>query len=122
MKSSPSTAVATLFRWSFALGILIAPGAACAATWQATVGAQSSDEGIQALAFLPNGLWVHVGDSITWTFPVPEIHTVTFLKQDTNPEQIRPARPGVAPKGAVLIRRECQTRRPVAPPSMAPLV
>jgi len=94
MKSSPSTAVETLFRWSFALGILIAPGAACAATWQATVGAQSSDEGIQALAFLPNGLWVHVGDSITWTFPVPEIHTVTFLKQDTNPEQVRPARPG----------------------------
>jgi plastocyanin len=94
MKSSPSTAVETLFRWSFALGILIAPGTACAATWQATVGAQSSDEGIQALAFLPNGLWVHVGDSITWTFPVPEIHTVTFLKQDTNPEQVRPARPG----------------------------
>jgi plastocyanin len=95
MKSSRSTALATLFFWIFALAISIAPGAVCAAIWQATAGAQSTDEGIQALAFLPNGLWVHVGDSITWTFPTPEIHTVTFLKQDTNPEQIRPARPGV---------------------------
>src|SRR5580704_10770864 len=95
MKSSRSTALATLFLWIFALAISIAPGAVCAAIWQATAGAQSTDEGIQALAFLPNGLWVHVGDSITWTFPTPEIHTVTFLKQDTNPEQIRPARPGV---------------------------
>jgi plastocyanin len=99
MKFSSSTAVATLYRWSFALAILIAPGAVSAATWQATVGAQSTDEGIQALAFLPNGLRIHAGDSITWAFPAPEIHTVTFLKQDTNPEQIRPARPGVGPQG-----------------------
>jgi plastocyanin len=99
MKSSRSTALATLFFWIFALAISIAPGAVCAAIWQATAGAQSTDEGIQALAFLPNGLWVHVGDSITWTFPTPEIHTVTFLKQDTNPEQIRPARPGGPRRG-----------------------
>ena len=95
MKSSRSTALATLFLWIIALAILTAPGAVCAATWRATVGAQSTDEGIQALAFLPNGLWIHARDSITWTFPAPEIHTVTFLKQDTNPEQIRPNRPGV---------------------------
>jgi len=95
MKSSRSTALATLFLWIIALAILTAPGAVCAATWRATVGAQSTDEGIQALAFLPNGLWIHALDSITWTFPAPEIHTVTFLKQDTNPEQIRPNRPGV---------------------------
>jgi plastocyanin len=47
---------------------------------------------------LPNGLWIHAGDSIKWTFPTGEIHTVTFLKQDTNPEQLRPNRPG-APGG-----------------------
>jgi len=78
-----------------ALAIFIAPRAVCAATWKATVGAQSTDEGIQALAFLPNELWIHAGDSITWTFPTPEIHTVTFLKQDTTPEQVRPPRPGI---------------------------
>src|ERR1700758_5416777 len=92
MKSSRSTAVVMLFRWSFALAVLIAPGAVCAATtWQATAGVQTTDEGIQALAFLTNELWIHVGDSITWTFPAPEIHTVTFLK----PGQVRPPRPGV---------------------------
>src|SRR5215467_9249953 len=99
MKSSRSTAVVMLFRWSFALAVLIAPGAVCAATWRATAGTESTDEGIQALAFLPNGLWVHVGDSITWTFPTPEIHTVTFLQQDTTPQQVRPPRPGVSGGG-----------------------
>src|ERR1700738_1536476 len=109
MKSSRSTALATLFLWIIPLAILPPQGAVCAATWRATVGAQSTDEGIQALAFLPNGLWIHARDSLTWTFPAPEIHTVTFLKQDTNPEQIRPNRPGV-PGGAV---QGCQTRRPI---------
>lgn len=94
MKVSRSITLVTLYCWSFALAIMIAPRSICAATWQATAGGERTDEGIQALAFLPNGLWVHVGDSITWTFPSPEIHTVTFLKQDTTPEQVRPARPG----------------------------
>ena len=82
--------------WIFALSILITPRVACAATWQATVGSQSADKGIQALAFLPNELWIHAGDSIKWTFPTHEIHTVTFLQQSflTNPQQVRPARPG----------------------------
>ena len=94
MKSSRSIARAALFPWIFAFAVLIAPEPVCAAIWQATAGAQTTHEGIQALAFLPNGLWIHERDSITWTFPTPEIHTVTFLKQDTNPEETRPARPG----------------------------
>jgi plastocyanin len=35
--------------------------------------------GHQALAFLPNEIWIHAGDSVTWTFNSNEIHTVTFL-------------------------------------------
>ena len=50
------------------------------------VGAQTDDKGIQALAFLPNEIWIHPGDSITWTFDVDESHTVTFLTE----AQIRP--------------------------------
>jgi len=50
------------------------------------VGAQSRDLGSQALAFLPNELWIHAGDSIRWTHSSTEIHTVTFL----TPGQIRP--------------------------------
>ena len=34
-------------------------------TWQATLGAQSKDMGTQAIAFLPNELWIHVGDSVS---------------------------------------------------------
>jgi len=56
-------------------------------TWFATVGAQSTDQGQQALAFLPNEIWIHAGDSIKWTFDTDgEIHTVTFLTEG----QVRP--------------------------------
>ena len=41
-----------------------------AAQWNATVGAESSDLGRQGLAFLPNEIWIHAGDSITWTMAV----------------------------------------------------
>src|SRR2546430_17245536 len=53
-----------------------------AAQWNATVGAQSNDKGFQAMAFLPNEIWIHAGDRITWTFDADEIHTLTFLIAD----------------------------------------
>src|SRR2546430_6308561 len=76
---------------------LIAPRAVrvAAAQVKVTAGAQSNDMGKQALAFLPSELWVHVNDSVTWTFPTAEIHTVTFLKQNASPQQVRLARPGM---------------------------
>jgi len=58
-----------------------------AQSWQATAGAQSPNKGWQALAFLPNEIWIHAGDSITWTFPTDEPHSVTFLM----PAQVRPS-------------------------------
>ncbi len=60
--------------------------------WHATVGAQNKDLGHQALAFLPNELWIHEGDTITWNFEADEIHTVTFLKTDPT-AQSRPPFP-----------------------------
>ena len=66
---------------------------------RAVAGAQG-DSGKQALAFLPNEVWIHSGDSITWTFPTDERHTVTFLM----PGQIRPrfqnGCPGSTPDGS----------------------
>src|SRR6516225_1296405 len=56
------------------------------AQWNATIGAQSDDLGRQALAFLPNEIWIHAGESITWTMAANEAHTVTFLTSG----QIRP--------------------------------
>ena len=43
------------------------------------MGAQSNDKARQALAFLPNEIWIHAGDIVTWRFDVDEIHTVTFI-------------------------------------------
>src|SRR5579859_4359576 len=47
--------------------------------WLAKVGAETPGMGRQALAFLPNEIWIHAGDSVTWTFNSDEIHTVSFL-------------------------------------------
>ncbi len=95
MRPFTSIRVSSVVACMLVLAVLIAPQAVQAAAWQATVGAESADMGRQALAFLANELWIHAGDSITWTFPTPEIHTVTFLIQNTTPQQVRPRRPGV---------------------------
>jgi len=71
---------------------------------------------------LPNELWIHAGDSITWSFPTHEIHTVTFLTQtikdlqNTTPQQTRPARPGAGggcpgttPDGSIFDGSTCVT-------------
>jgi len=55
---------------------LLALSPAFGAQWQAKVGANTNNKGRQALAFLPNEIWIHEGDSVTWTFEVDEIHTV----------------------------------------------
>jgi plastocyanin len=47
--------------------------------WQLRVGAESLDRAVQVLQFYPAAIAVNVGDTITWTNPTPEIHTVTFL-------------------------------------------
>jgi len=64
--------------------------------WQAKAGAQSPDclvagdsdlklasgcQAYQAMAFMPNEIWIHQNDSITWTRATDEGHTVTFLYQ-----------------------------------------
>src|ERR1700746_297051 len=65
--------------WMLLFAVLIVPQVLWGDQWSATVGAQSGDKGRQALAFLPNEIWIHPDDSITWQFDVDEIHTVTFL-------------------------------------------
>jgi plastocyanin len=83
------------------MGISLLTGAgtktAAAKEWEATAGAESRDRGSQALAFLPNEIWIQMGDSIRWTFPTHERHTLTFLK----PGQIRP--PGFGPVFGVAV-------------------
>ena len=98
MKLSRPITLVTLSCSIFALAFLVAPREVSATNWQATAGAQSTDEGIQALAFLPNELWIHVGDSITWKLVTKvEPHTVTFLiaNQIRNPFNV--GCPGYSP-------------------------
>jgi plastocyanin len=101
-----------IFRWTLLLASLIA-SSLVQAQWQATVGAQSDDKGHQALAFLPNEIWIHTGDSITWTFDADEIHTVTFLKAD----QVRPffavGCPGFSSSPATFDGSTCVTTPPL---------
>src|ERR1700674_711804 len=79
MKALNSIRSSAVLRGTLALAILVFPSAV-QAQWRATVGAQSHDQGRQALAFLPNEIWIHADDDITWTVNTDEIHSVTFLK------------------------------------------
>ena len=88
---------ATLFAVSAILVAGAATTTAQATEWQVTVGAESPGRGSQALAFLPNELWVQTGDSIRWTFPTHERHSLTFL----TPGQTRP--PGFGPTFGVAV-------------------
>lgn len=69
----PNVFLATLAFFAFAAN------ATAQQNWHAKVGAETPGMGRQALAFLPNEIWVHAGDSVTWTFNSDEIHTVSFL-------------------------------------------
>lgn len=86
------------------------------AQWHAIAGTQSSDQARQALAFLPNELWIHQGDSITWQFEAGEIHTVTFLSTVPAP-QIRPpfevGCPGFSSDPATFDGSTCITTPPM---------
>jgi plastocyanin len=76
---------------SLPLAVILMAGVASttvqATDWNVIAGSESPDRGNQALAFLPNELWVHAGDTVHWTFATHEKHTLTFLK----PGQTRPA-------------------------------
>jgi len=103
---------------SFALTAILIAGATAttvqATDWNVIAGSESPDRGSHALAFLPNELWVHAGDTVHWTFATHEKHTLTFLK----PGQIRPAAigpvfpveigcPGTTPDGSSFDGSSC---------------
>ena len=82
------------------------------AQWNASVGAQSKDMGHQALAFLPNEIWIHAGDSISWTFAVDEIHAMTFLASGQTRPPFPVGCPGFSASGAMFDGSTCVTTPP----------
>src|SRR5437773_7416749 len=102
------TRLAAIFRWPLLLALLILPQM-MQAQWTAIAGAQTDEKGIQTLAFLPNEIWIHAGDSITWTFQTEVPHTVTFLRA----AQVRPdpavGCPGFSSDPAIFDGSTCVT-------------
>jgi plastocyanin len=47
-------------------------------TWQVTAGGSTGQEAIQGLEYYPSSLTIDVGDTVTWTFPAGEPHTVSI--------------------------------------------
>ena len=84
--------------------------------WHAAVGAQSQDRGRQALAFLPNELWIHAGDTVTWKFEADDVHTVTFLRTVPGPQARPPfpvGCPGFSSEPASFDGTTCVTTPPM---------
>src|SRR5438105_984083 len=79
MQVSGLSRSSAIYRWMLLLAALLVPQVMQAAQWNATVGGQTHDKGHQALAFLPNEIWIHAGDRITWQFDADDIHTATLL-------------------------------------------
>ena len=83
--------------------------------WNAAVGGQSKDMSRQAVAFLPSEIWIHAGDSITWTVNTGDIHTVTFLTVG----QIYPfdqsnGCPPITPSGSPFDGTSCVSSAPLS--------
>ena len=82
--------------------------------WNATVGGQSKDMSKQAVAFLPDELWIHAGDSITWTFNSGDINTVTFLTTgQVYPFDETHGCPPVTPSGLPFDGSSCVSSAPL---------
>jgi plastocyanin len=97
MKRFNPVRVARIFRWISVLAVVTLPQLGNSVTlgaqspdpelanantnWSVTVGAQSPNATIQAMAFLPNEIWIDAGDSVTWQSNTGEAHTVSFLLQ-----------------------------------------
>ena len=47
--------------------------------WQVTTGSSTAQEAIQGLEYYPNSLTIDAGDTVVWTFPSGEPHTVALL-------------------------------------------
>src|SRR5262252_2753194 len=92
----------------FLAGLVLLPQL-LSAQWNATVGAQSHDLGRQALAFLANEIWIHAGDSITWTVTADEPHTVTFLTDGQTRPSFTMGCPGFSAGSAIFDGSSCVT-------------
>jgi len=96
-----------------ALAVCIPSGVYAQQNWKAELGAQSKDMGKLAIAFLPNELWIHEGDNITWTSGSGEIHTVSFLIAGQAYTNFMVGCPGFSPSGTSFDGTKCVSAPPL---------
>ena len=82
-------------------------------TWQAKLGGQSKDMARQAIAFLPNEMWIHVGDSINWTSGSDDIHTVSFFISGQKYQDFTVGCPGYSAPGTTFDGSHCVSAPPL---------
>ena len=82
-------------------------------TWRALLGTQSKDMASQVVAFLPNELWIHAGDSIVWTSGSGDIHTVSFLVAGQAYTDFTVGCPGYTPSGTSFNGTTCVSAPPL---------
>ena len=93
--------------------ILMSGGMHAQVQWHASVGAQSKDQGRQVLAFLPNELWIHAGDTVVWRFGADEIHTVTFMLNGPPRLPFQVGCPGYSTSPAIVDGTGCVSTPPL---------
>jgi plastocyanin len=106
--STPPLVLSTLGGALLLAGLTLLPAPpAMADSWRAVAGVESHGEGKQALAFLPNEMWIHAGDSVTWSLPTHERHTVTFLLPGQVRQRFQVGCPGSTPDGSTYDGSAC---------------
>jgi plastocyanin len=74
------TAIAAVSAFTLlAGGAIVAQASSQPQTWTVRVGAQSANQAIQGMAYLPGDVYIHAGDTVHWVANSAEPHTVTFL-------------------------------------------
>ncbi len=73
------------------VGFTLPVSASAPKNYVVSVGAERLSRGVSIMSFFPQTVRLHVGDSITWKSASHEIHTVTFLADQTMPETLIPA-------------------------------
>src|SRR5512137_1785805 len=67
------------------LGMPIVASANSPQTYIVVVGAENVSRGTSVMAYFPEMLRIHVGDTVLWKQHTHEIHTVTFLAGTPEP-------------------------------------
>ena len=115
MKRLPIFSLIVILAFLFSATGPALPGVASAAstqTYTVLVGAEDLSRHSDVMAFFPETLHIHVGDTVLWKQNTHEIHTVTFLANTPEPALILPA-PASFPPGSLMLNP--QVAFPTAP-------